>query len=65
MNATEMREKTREELQQELLSLREEQFKLRMQKGAGQLENPSRVSQLRREIARLKTVMAEQVRAEA
>ena len=43
------------ELQSELLELRREQFNLRMQRGTGQLANPSRFKTVRREIARVKT----------
>jgi large subunit ribosomal protein L29 len=43
------------ELRSELLELRKEQFNLRMQRGTGQLANPSRFKTVRREIARVKT----------
>jgi len=59
MNATELREKKSEELDKLLLELRREQFNLRMQKGSGQLSKPSEVSRVRRDIARVKTVIAE------
>lgn len=59
MNATELREKKSEELDELLLELRREQFNLRMQKGSGQLSKPSEVSRVRRDIARVKTVIAE------
>ena len=45
----------RTELKSELLELRKEQFNLRMQRGTGQLANPSRFKLVRREIARVKT----------
>jgi len=45
----------RSELKSELLELRKEQFNLRMQKGTGQLANPSRFKLVRRQIARVKT----------
>ena len=45
----------RTELRSELLELRKEQFNLRMQKGTGQLANPSRFKTVRRQIARIKT----------
>ena len=45
----------RTELRSELLELRKEQFNLRMQKGTGQLANPSRFKTVRRNIARVKT----------
>jgi large subunit ribosomal protein L29 len=58
--AAELRGRAREDLQKQLLELLREQFNLRMQKGNGQLTRPSRFKVLRREIARIKTVMAEQ-----
>lgn len=59
MNATELRTKSVDELKQELVNLRQEQFNLRMQRGAGQLANPSRFGIVRKEIARIKTVLTE------
>lgn len=59
MNAAELRKKKSEELKKMLLELRREQFNLRMQKGTGQLGKPSEVTRVRREIAKIKTVMAE------
>ena len=59
MNASELREKSADELQETLTNLRKEQFNLRMQKGTGQLSRPSEVSRVRKEIARVKTVMNE------
>ncbi|HJP06052.1 MAG: 50S ribosomal protein L29 [Acidiferrobacteraceae bacterium] len=47
------------ELKGELLELRKEQFNLRMQRGTGQLANPSRFKVVRRQIARIKTRMVE------
>ncbi len=59
MKATEIRAKTDEELVKELNDLHREAFNLRMQKGTGQLSRPSQVKAVRREIARIKTVMNE------
>jgi large subunit ribosomal protein L29 len=59
MNAIELRKKNNEELNQLLLDLRREQFNLRMQKGSGQLSKPSEVKRVRRDIARVKTILAE------
>ncbi len=53
MSAAELRKKSEEELNEELLALRREQFNLRMQKGTGQLSKPSEVKRVRRQIARL------------
>jgi large subunit ribosomal protein L29 len=59
MNATDLRKKNNEELNNMLLELRREQFNLRMQKGSGQLSKPSEVKRVRRDIARIKTIMNE------
>ncbi len=59
MDAGELREKTPEELRQELVALLREQFNLRMQKGSGQLARPDRVRKVRRGIARIKTILQE------
>jgi len=59
MKAQELREKTVEELNGELLSQLQEQFKLRMQASTGQLQQTHLVRQVRRDIARIKTVLAE------
>jgi large subunit ribosomal protein L29 len=65
MKASELREKTPEELNGQLEELLKEQFNLRMQKGTGQLARPSRVNQVRKEIARIKTVQNEQKSSKA
>ncbi|WP_045860717.1 50S ribosomal protein L29 [Teredinibacter purpureus] len=57
MKATELNEKSVEELNQELLSQLEAQFKLRMQKTTGQLNQTHLMKQARRDIARIKTVL--------
>ena len=59
MNAEDLRNKSTDELQQELLELRREQFNLRMQRATGQLANPHEYGRVRKDIARIKTVMAE------
>ncbi len=59
MNATELREKSTDELQQELLSLLREEFNLRMQRATGQLSKPHLFKQVQRNIARVKTIMTE------
>ncbi len=64
MNATELRAKNPEELNEELVGLRQEQFNLRMQRGAGQLANPARFNVVRKEIARIKTILTEKNQAE-
>lgn len=60
--AAELRSRNPEELQVLLVDLLREQFNLRMQKGSGQLGNPSRFKALRREIARVKTVLNEKAK---
>ncbi len=59
MNARELREKSIGELETELLALLREQFNLRMQRGSGQLPRPHQFRQVRRNIARVKTVISE------
>lgn len=59
MKAVELRAKSAEQLNQELLELRREQFNLRMQRGAGQLASPARFSVVRKDIARIKTILNE------
>lgn len=57
MKAGDLRTKTADELKDSLLGLRKEQFNLRFQKASGQLENTARARQVRRDIARIKTVL--------
>ncbi len=52
--------KSADELKDELLGLRKESFNLRFQRASGQLENTARVRQVRRDIARIKTVLKKQ-----
>jgi large subunit ribosomal protein L29 len=59
MKASEFREKTADELHDELLRLRKEQFRLRMQKASGQLGQSHLLAETRRAIARVKTVIQE------
>jgi large subunit ribosomal protein L29 len=60
MKAADLRVKTADELKTDLVGLKKEQFNLRFQKASGQLENVARVRQVRRDIARIKTVMGQQ-----
>jgi large subunit ribosomal protein L29 len=55
--AAEIQTKTVDELSDELVKLKKEQFNLRFQKATGQLENTARVRQVRREIARIQTII--------
>ncbi len=59
MKVEELKGKTPDELQTQLLELKKEAFNLRFQKATGQLENTARVGQVRRDIARIKTVVRE------
>ncbi len=59
MKASELRDKSAEDLNKELLTLREEQFKLRMQTSTGQLGQTHLLQQNQRDIARVKTVLRE------
>jgi large subunit ribosomal protein L29 len=58
MKAQDLLGKTADELKSELLQLKKEQFNLRFQQASGQLENTARQRQVRRDIARIKTVMS-------
>ncbi|MGE0501750.1 MAG: 50S ribosomal protein L29 [Rhizobiaceae bacterium] len=59
MKAADVRAKTQDQLSDELASLKKEQFNLRFQKATGQLEKTGRVRQVRRDIARIKTIAAQ------
>ena len=59
MKASDVRTKTADQLNDELAKLKKEQFNLRFQRATGQLEKTSRVREIRRDIARIKTIAAE------
>jgi len=59
MKATDVRAMTLDQLDDEVLKLKKEQFNLRFQRATGQLENTSRVRVIRRDIARMKTIAAQ------
>jgi large subunit ribosomal protein L29 len=65
MKIADIRSKTVDQLNDELAGLRKEQFNLRFQRASGQLENVSRVRVVRRDIAKIMTVLAERRRASA
>jgi large subunit ribosomal protein L29 len=65
MKAEEFRHMTVDQLEDQLGKLKKEQFNLRFQRASGQLENTSRVREVRRDIARIKTVQAQQRSATA
>jgi large subunit ribosomal protein L29 len=60
----ELKEMTGDELQQQLDDVKQELFKLQVQQVSGQLENPLQIRTLRRQIARIKTIMNETASAE-
>ena len=65
MKANELRGKSADELTQELQSLLRAQFSLRMQKATQQLSNTSQLRKVRRDIARVRTLLNEKARAQA
>ena len=64
VKAEALRAKTPDELKTQLIDLKKEQFNLRFQAAGGQVENPTRAKIVRREIARIKTVLGQKVSAE-
>ncbi len=65
MNAAELRAKSPDELRTQLESLKKEAFNLRFQQATGQLENTARMRSVRRDAARIKTVLNEKARTAA
>jgi large subunit ribosomal protein L29 len=65
MKAKEIRELSPQERNQKLTDLKEELFNLRFQHASGQLENPTKIGQAKKHIARLKTIIIEQERENA
>ncbi len=65
MKASDIRARTVDELSEEVDALGKEIFNLRFQRASGQLENTARVRQVRRDIARIKTILGERRRQEA
>lgn len=63
MKATELKDKSVEELNTELLNLLREQFNLRMQASTGQLEKTDQIRKVRRDIARVKTILTQKAAA--
>ena len=59
MKASDARQLTADQVDDELVKLRKEQFNLRFQRASGQLENTARVRQVRRDVARLSTIASE------
>ena len=65
MNAAELRDKTPDQLRDELANLKKEAFNLRFQQATGQMENTARMRQVRRDVARVSTVLNEKAAAAA
>ncbi len=65
MNASELRDKTPDELRDQLVALKKEAFNLRFQGATGQLENTARMRSVRRDVARVKTILNEKAAAAA
>ncbi|SLN51445.1 50S ribosomal protein L29 [Roseovarius litorisediminis] len=65
MNAKELRDKTPDQLREDLAALKKEQFNLRFQAATGQLENPAQMKTARRSAARVKTILNEKAAAAA
>ena len=65
MKAADLRDKTPDQLRDELAALKKEAFNLRFQAATGQLENTARMSAVRRDAARVKTILNEKARAAA
>ncbi|MEG3617767.1 50S ribosomal protein L29 [Magnetovibrio sp. PR-2] len=65
MKASDIRTKSDDELKTQLIDLRKESFNLRFQGASGQLENTARKTQVRKDIARIKTILGERSSASA
>ena len=65
MKVADLRSKSQDQLKDQLVQLKKEQFNLRFQQATGQLEKTARIKEVRRDIARVKTLLAEQAKTEA
>ena len=65
MKANELNDKTPDQLRDELVNLKKEAFNLRFQQATGQLENPARLRTVKRDVARVKTVLNQKAAAAA
>ncbi|AXI51969.1 MAG: 50S ribosomal protein L29 [Roseobacter sp.] len=65
MNAKELHDKTPDQLRDELVNLKKESFNLRFQQATGQLENSARLKTVKRDVARVKTVLNQKAAAAA
>ena len=65
MNAKELHDKSPDQLREELANLKKESFNLRFQQATGQLENPARLRSVKRDVARVHTVLNQKAKAAA
>jgi large subunit ribosomal protein L29 len=65
MNAQDLRDKTPDQLRDQLVQLKKEAFNLRFQQATGQLENTARMRQVRRDVARVNTILSQKSAAAA
>lgn len=65
MNASDLRDKTADQLNEELANLKKEAFNLRFQQATGQMESTARMRGVKRDVARVKTILNEKARAAA
>ena len=65
MNAQDLRDKTPDQLRDQLVQLKKEAFNLRFQQATGQLENTARMRQVRRDVARVNTILSQKAAAAA
>lgn len=65
MNAQDLRDKTPDQLRAQLVQLKKEAFNLRFQQATGQLENTARMRQVRRDVARVNTILSQKAAAAA
>ena len=65
MNASDLRDKSADELKDQLVTLKKEGFNLRFQQATGQLENTARMRSVKRDVARVKTILNEKAAAAA
>ncbi len=65
MNANELRDKSADQLKDQLADLKKEAFNLRFQQATGQLENTARMRQVKRDVARVNTILTEKAAAAA
>lgn len=63
MKATDVRAKSTDELKDEILALKKQQFNARFQQATGQLENTAQMKQVRRDIARIKTILGQRAQS--